>query len=824
MKTLCIGFFDRGNFGDQLFAWMYQKCFPEFTIMSIENLTVNEVLEHDVIILAGGDILNDYFMAKLVNLLEMSNFSGSVYAFSSGIPYTDKPKTLKTIMDIFDGVMVRSRRDYEWCKTLTKQVFYHPDVSIFTEELLDHTALAAVDVDSLIGTTDRKRIILTVAQPFYATSPDKDQFLESICNIIRRLINEENGHVYLIPFNTFRSAEKECDYYLQNVIMKHLKDTSEVEHVTNVTREFSMEEMIAIFKSMHLGVHMRYHAHMLSIITGLPFVSLGKTPKTLNLMTDLGLLEDGSWSHVDETTGQHYYAYGTIPDIDFQRSKFAEYTLGYTLDDYKSQVHDWVNSSHSSHNTKRCPLYTAVLKAVEYLRSKCKTTLDYSNHAWVQRVLREPGTFAKIIKSYSIEDIRKDFMASLVCYYLIGTPFPEYHYGLAQKILGSEFMASRELQWIYNDYTNKQYHLSSNVGMYQDMAPRSDSLEAYTKMNLTYVNVNDFNGLHRSGWPFVMASMTKLHNPESNIIFDNYIDRTFHWCHDIYSHVGLIPYKKPWVGVLHHTMNEEYSEYNTTQLLNNPTFIESLQTCKGLIVLSDYLKNEISPLIDVPIVSIKHPTDLNVSKRFDINAFQRDPAVVQVGAWLRNNYSIYALTPIEPWLKKKVLRGKNMNHHFCPNDLCLEIDGSILTGMTNLNISSGTNKFITGMLKHLQEQYQSVHEISTLSNDEYDTLLTNHIVFLDLVDVSAANTVIECIARYTPLVINRHPAVVEYLGEGYPLFYDSIAEANILVCDMDKINEAHLYLRTMYKGDLRCEHFVYQVSKFVSMISANCET
>lgn len=822
MKTLCIGFFDRGNFGDQLFSWLYQKCFPEFTVISIENLTVKEVLEHDVIILAGGDILNDYFMTKLVNLLEMSNFTGSVYAFSSGIPYIDKPKTLKTIMDIFDGVMVRSTRDYEWCKTLTKQVIYHPDVSIFTEELLNDTI---VDVNTLLESVsgDRKRIILTVAQPFYVTSPEKGQFLASICTIIKRLINEENGHVYMVPFNTFKSATKECDFYLQEDIMRQLDGTDEVSHVTNVMREFSMEEMMAIFKSMDLGVHMRYHAHMLSIVTGLPFVSLGKTPKTLSLMSDLGLLESGSWSQIDASTGQHYYEYGNIPDINLQRSKFAEYTLGYTLEDYKNQVYSWVQSSHDSQNTKRCPLYMAVLKTIEYLRSKCPT-LEYSNHAWVQRVLRESGTLSKIIKSYSVEGVEKEFMASLVCYYMIGTPFPEYHYGLSQKILGNEFMASRELQWIYNDYTNKQYQLSSSTTTNHDVLPKDDTLSSTDiKMNLTHVNSNDFNGLHRSGWPFVMASMTKLHDPNSDIVFDNYVDRTFHWCHDVYLHVGLIPYKKPWIGVIHHTMDEEYSDYNTTRLLKNPTFIESLKTCKGLIVLSDYLNTQLTPLVEVPIVSIKHPTDLMVTKRFDFDAFSHEPAVVQVGAWLRNNYGIYALTPSEPWMKKKVLRGKNMNHHFCPNDFKIEFDGSILTDMTNLSISSSTNKFITGMLKHLHEQYISVEELSTLSNDEYDTLLTNHIVFLDLVDVSAANTVIECIARYTPLVVNRHPAVVEYLGTDYPLFYDTMAEANKLVCDMDKIKSAHTYLRTMYKGDLRCEHFVYQVSKFISMISSGEE-
>lgn len=53
---------------------------------------------------------------------------------------------------------------------------------------------------------------------------------------------------------------------------------------------------------------------------------------------------------------------------------------------------------------------------------------------------------------------------------------------------------------------------------------------------------------------------------------------------------------------------------------------------------------------------------------------------------------------------------------------------------------------------------------SRLSNEAYDRLLTENIGFVALHDASANNTVIECIARATPLLVNPLPAVVEYLG------------------------------------------------------------
>ena len=64
---------------------------------------------------------------------------------------------------------------------------------------------------------------------------------------------------------------------------------------------------------------------------------------------------------------------------------------------------------------------------------------------------------------------------------------------------------------------------------------------------------------------------------------------------------------------------------------------------------------------------------------------------------------------------------------------------------------------------------KSVEVMEHLSDSAYDELLSENVVFLNLIDASAVNTVIECIVRNTPLIINRLPAIVEILGEDYPL-------------------------------------------------------
>ena len=62
-------------------------------------------------------------------------------------------------------------------------------------------------------------------------------------------------------------------------------------------------------------------------------------------------------------------------------------------------------------------------------------------------------------------------------------------------------------------------------------------------------------------------------------------------------------------------------------------------------------------------------------------------------------------------------------------------------------------------------------------------------------------------ASSTPLVVNRLPALVEYLGDRYPLFYDDLAEAGEICNDDRLILEGHRYLKHMDKRTLSFDYF-----------------
>ena len=116
--------------------------------------------------------------------------------------------------------------------------------------------------------------------------------------------------------------------------------------------------------------------------------------------------------------------------------------------------------------------------------------------------------------------------------------------------------------------------------------------------------------------------------------------------------------------------------------------------------------------------------------------------------------------------------------------------------------------------------------IDKLCNDDYDQLLTNNIVFINLVDSSAVNTIIECIVRNTPIIVNDHPAVVELLGPNYPLYfkdnYKNYFEMNqqvvSLLSNTNNIKKAYQYLTGLNKSRFNILNFTSQFVTYIKHI------
>lgn len=261
----------------------------------------------------------------------------------------------------------------------------------------------------------------------------------------------------------------------------------------------------------------------------------------------------------------------------------------------------------------------------------------------------------------------------------------------------------------------------------------------------------------------------------------------------------------PWVGIIHNPTNmPKWFDYDNSPqvLVQNEKFNKSLAYCKGLIVFSEYLKNELLKLGGWPcsISVLYHPTEpcaLKWQDKFVCKIIKRLNVhkLVQIGYWLRKMTSIWEVEVPRKWKKYWVNRA---DYGF----KCLEKE------IVN------DNKLLT-MLQH-----GSKVEIKQLSNDAYDEFLSDSVVFLDLYDSSCNNVIIECIVRHVPIVVKRIPATVEYLGENYCLFFDHLDEVYDMLNNQQLIQRAYEQLHDLEESNkFYGNHFVSCVKRLPFMDS-----
>jgi hypothetical protein len=279
------------------------------------------------------------------------------------------------------------------------------------------------------------------------------------------------------------------------------------------------------------------------------------------------------------------------------------------------------------------------------------------------------------------------------------------------------------------------------------------------------------------------------------------IDRTFHWKHDILKLCGVIPYTSDWIGFLHHTFDETFSKNNNVELFKNETFMTSLASCKGIFVMSYYLQAQVKNALAkvgfpwVPVYVVYHPTEFNCIT-FNVDKFLVEPrALVHVGSWLRHFQSFYDI----PYLYKYLLRGRGQS-----TTVSCDCISSYDPDLPPVSPPKG------------------IISVDFLQAQDYDTFLSEKVVFLNLIDASACNTLIECMVRSVPIIINKHPAVVEYIGESYPLFYPNGASQEVInqyvlevMASEQLIRSAHSYLQTLQINKLSIAEFEAEVEKII---------
>jgi hypothetical protein len=230
--------------------------------------------------------------------------------------------------------------------------------------------------------------------------------------------------------------------------------------------------------------------------------------------------------------------------------------------------------------------------------------------------------------------------------------------------------------------------------------------------------------------------------------------------------------ERPWVGVLHATPEKHIEKV----ISESP----SMKKCLGVFGLSEYVCNFLRSITDKKISRI-HLALEKPMFQFNPDLFLlKRPKVATIGHWMRRLESIFELNA--DGYQKVILK--------CSAPEAPDYEQMLGNAIKfDVKIEDG------------------------LDRNKYEKFFERNIVFLNLIDSSANNTVIECIVHRTPILINRLPALEEHLGREYPLFYENIEEASQKIADKNLVLLAHEHLKRIDTEPHNVKNFASELSE-----------
>lgn len=793
MKILICGFYGHSNLGDDCYQIAFRKLLKGFdiTFQELSELDKVNLENYSTIIVGGGDLMNDFYSIKYEECLK--NYSGYKIAISVGFSF--EACTKRNFVSYFDDIILRSKKDLN---SVSKIIG-----SLHTHYLSDLVFDLPIEQISPRDTKERKNVGLFLV----GSLVDNASFVFPLLCFINFLIT--NGYfIHLIPMHS-EVENKSNDHRINDVIYRTFSFTGSIRNHP----EQNFYTFSELLKSIDFGVCIRYHGHIFCTKMGIPFFSIPITRKVQIYNEDI------PYNTRYEAKMNFDPNYNVISfDVEDAKQKFFQ------IRDNYSDIHESLIFYSKINSVER----KKVLSLLQNNKKRKVSSLDlillnpeeiYNKYL---RIFCSKGINIFSDNFTDLQDIVSpqwvDNIADNICYELTKDPANDYIYGTRVNLKNNPKKLRDIIYYIYQVNLEK-------IGC--------------PKLNMNYIKQDSFRGLHRAGWQYAIDALY-CYSGDHGVLLDTYVDRTFGWASNVLSSTSVIPYTNRWIGFIHHTFDEDFSKNNCETLFSNSDFIDSLPLCCGIFCLTEYLCDLIRERIaqkgfgNIIVESLHHPT-IFTNLNFDMEEFLSNRKIVNIGSWYRNPVTIHLLSN---YLKDKnspfsfaSLKGKRMDSNFCPDSFKVfyneekgfHTEDNIWSKYFIKYINFQSDSYSKNFYQKLKERnsdegievkredvldfLESVEVLQELKNGEYDKLLSNSVVFLDLVDASTANTILECIVRETPLLLNRIPPTVELMGEGYPLFYSSIEEA-AEVLNFQNIQRAYEYMKTIDREKYRIDSFV----------------
>ena len=530
MNLVVTGYYKKHNYGDDLFEAIADKLFQKeifkqrlnrYKIVPIQKINLNENRNMpQLVVLFGGETLNDFFLDELLTLHAYDTEQRRTDPKRKGITFkavgvscNQSYESVAWKLHLFDQIIFRAQRDYAYFADRLDNCSWCPDI-VFT--LRPERGLNLSWGGKTVG------FFLSQTALTALTPEGKKAYVNQMCGYVRAWL-AKGFLVKLFAMCTNAQVKTENDNLLNGEIFKGL--TRVEQERVKVYR--STEDILAKFPRLDFSVCWRYHAHVLSIIYNVPFLSLSTTPKVACLLTEAKLTPYVCLAPEDFNTRLDLLLTNQVAVRKQLKTVYIEYhalAKGYTSDIY----------------TTPCAARKRYFIG-EKARAGIAATVQA---AYVER--------QKLNASPEV-------LGQTLLFALMRTVKNDYLYGLSEKI--AQGLTVRQLKpeidWLVNECI-----LTGHPMFYA----AHQTVKASGWLNVKYMDQDEYKGLHRAGWSYVVNGLAPFHDGSKTRV-DLYLDRTFHWNAEAYTAIGLTPYKTPWVGFIHHTVDVISRQTKFTHLL-----------------------------------------------------------------------------------------------------------------------------------------------------------------------------------------------------------------------------------------------------------------
>ena len=410
-------------------------------------------------------------------------------------------------------------------------------------------------------------------------------------------------------------------------------------------------------------------------------------------------------------------------------------------------------------------------------------TYEEALHHWNNHGQKEGRTFEKIIEPPIEEFDWKQYVANYI-------DLQECGINTYEKALH---------HWVHNGKREGRNY----INIYEEGFKQYDNFElSNVNNNLFFKPKYDNYGLHYCGWEKVINVFISQYKEKEikckmihELFFDEWLEKLLLWGNKMVNEKFLYKIRENKLHLISFIHNPYYipepncnkkglllsddAQFNKNlfkliekeQLSNNIEYLYCLSLSHKEILCNKY------PQYQNKFVSVYHPimSDENIS--FSYELFLSNKHILHIGWWLRN-FNSFINFKLPPSYKKKIIIKDDFKQDF----------------FKNITIPKNNN---------IEFKYQ-------LSNEKYREVFTNSVIFADIVEGVANNTILECILFNTPIILRRTPSSEEYLGKEYPLFFNTIEELFYLYDEsvlLNLIQSSHNYLRNMDKTHISIETF-----------------